>query len=774
MQNNKLLPSSHPALSKPVLRLQKSLVLNEQKNFDFSEIRFRRLVEHMNEAVWVGDRNEKTVYSNPKFCEITEYTLTEMLGRPSYDFWTPESAERVKAVNESDRKRGVSSSYEGELLTKSGRKIPVLLSGTPLPDGGTIGIMTDLREIKKKEEKMRVSENTYRAIFDNTGTAMIIIENDMTISYANAEFLKLAAASGPEVIGKAKWNEFFEHDGAELMERYHRVRRISPSAAPRSYEARFKDCQKNIRHVFMTVAMIPETKRSVASLIDITARKNAESQLRRHIREAQLLYQANGHMRMVHTIRQVFADIAKDMLIACREISGAHPYIEFDGRAFTPSDPKSCVRKVREPIYVRSKKRGVIEIHYSIKKRGADTVFNDDKKVLSALSNFVSKHVSSREIIERYMKLVNKSTVGIFIIQDGVFKFVNPRFTRMVRYRSDELIDFPYANLIPQPVCEYNPHKPQKRRSPRVITLCHRKDGSTFNIEIILQPLDYHGKPALLCTAEDITQIKRAEEKMKHFNQELKRKVTEKTSDLETANRRLRSLNELKDEFIAVTSHELRSPLTAIRGYLSFIVQDQSLFKDVPDHLKNYLVRVYDNVEVLNNLVNNILDVSRIETGRFELYKKPTDIVTVLKDIIQAFKFQLDEKQLTTTFSNKLPTGQVLLGLDPIRIRQVLRNLVDNAIKYSLKGKHIHFEIEIKGIGVQISVSDEGIGIPKAQIFEVFDKFKQGKNIQSAYRGGAGLGLFIAKKIMELHGGMIWAESQLNKGTTFRLQLPLN
>lgn len=113
---------------------------------------YRRLVENMHEAVWMGDKHERTVYANPKFCKLMELTQEEMLGKESYEFWDAESARRVRNVNNSDRKKGIVSSYEGVLVSKSGRRIPVLLNGTPLPDGGTIGIMTDLTDLKKKEK----------------------------------------------------------------------------------------------------------------------------------------------------------------------------------------------------------------------------------------------------------------------------------------------------------------------------------------------------------------------------------------------------------------------------------------------------------------------------------------------------------------------------------------------------------------------------------------------------------------------------------------------
>lgn len=117
---------------------------------------YKKLIDNMNEAVWLGDSNERTVYVNQKFAKMLGYKPEEMIGRESYDFWDNESAERVKNVNNTDRKKGISSSYEGNLLTKDGKKIPVLLSGSPFPGGGTIGIMTDLTELKKKEKKEKI------------------------------------------------------------------------------------------------------------------------------------------------------------------------------------------------------------------------------------------------------------------------------------------------------------------------------------------------------------------------------------------------------------------------------------------------------------------------------------------------------------------------------------------------------------------------------------------------------------------------------------------
>lgn len=774
------------------MRFGQPIVLRGKTGFDFSELTFRRLVEHMSEAVWVGDRNERTVYANPKFCELLGYSLEEMLGRPSYDFWTPESARRVQEVNEKERKRGVSSAYEGDLLTKAGKQIPVLLNGTPLPDGGTIGIMTDLREIKKKEAEVETLLSRFDLAVRGSNDGLWYTEIPLKKIHWNPN-LKDFSKHG--VWYSPRFKEILGYENGEFSDTLEScVKRIHPDDMKRamsllwksmqtkaSFEVEFRIRTRQGEYRWASARGEAKVDQDSATLFvagsfrDVTESRRTSESLAKRAREAHLLYQANAHMRMVNPIRRVFSDLAKDVVAACRAIPNASAFVEFDGKTYTaPMSEEGIVHKVTEPIIVRGKRRGTIVLAYSKQSKQQETLFKDDKQALMTLGTFIRKHVSSREIMERYQRLIKKSVMGIFILQDNHFKFVNPKFARLFCHKGAELIGRKYRDLILDPNCQKVIEDPTLKKSSRTFSQGRRKDGTLIDLEIFTQRIDYHGKTAILGTVQDITRIKRAEEKIRNFNRDLRQKIALRTEDLNRANRRLLSLNELKDEFIAVTSHELRSPLTSIRGYLSFIVQDPAVMNEVPAHLKDYLTRVYDNVEGLNNLVNNILDVSRIETGRLELYKKPTDIVELAQSVIRNLGYQLGEKKMTVQFINRFPTPALLLNIDAIRMRQVFRNILDNAIKYSPIGKKITIEAEPRGIGIQISIADEGIGIPKAQIFEVFDKFKQAKNGQSSYKGGAGLGLFIVKKIMELHGGMIWAESTINKGTTFRLQLPLN
>ncbi len=166
---------------------------NKLKKVLNTEDVYKGLIENMAEAVWVGDENERTVYANPRFAEMLGYTLDEMIGEESYIFWDEESTEKVKYINQNHRKKGISSSYEGNLKTKSGELIPVFLNGTPLPDGGTVGIMTDMTELKKKE-------SMYQTLIENMKEGVWVgDENERTV-YANPEFCKLTGYELEELI----------------------------------------------------------------------------------------------------------------------------------------------------------------------------------------------------------------------------------------------------------------------------------------------------------------------------------------------------------------------------------------------------------------------------------------------------------------------------------------------------------------------------------------------------------------------------------------------
>jgi len=251
-----------------------------------SEKKYRELFDNAPMGYHEIDLQGRLTRVNKTELAMLGYTTSEMLGRPVWEFVQKRETSRQAVITKI--KSGIVSDqpFERTYLRKDGNPVPVLIKEYPLRDGeGRItGIRTtiqDITERKEKEEALRESENKYRAIFETTGTATIIAEEDTTISLANTEFEKLSGYSKGEVEGKRYWTEFVKKECLEKMREYHGVRRIDPHAAPRNYESSFIGKQGNVSDIFITVDMIPGTKKSVISLLDITKLKEAEKEIQK-------------------------------------------------------------------------------------------------------------------------------------------------------------------------------------------------------------------------------------------------------------------------------------------------------------------------------------------------------------------------------------------------------------------------------------------------------------------------------------------------------------
>ncbi|MFH1410411.1 MAG: ATP-binding protein, partial [Patescibacteria group bacterium] len=204
----------------------------------------------------------------------------------------------------------------------------------------------------------------------------------------------------------------------------------------------------------------------------------------------------------------------------------------------------------------------------------------------------------------------------------------------------------------------------------------------------------------------------------------------------------------------------------------SFLVEEDSL-SQISEPYRDYLVRAYSTTDALNHLINNILDVSRLDMGRFHLQKQYTDLIKLTSNILDSLSFQISEKRLELEFDNQTGHEQLIIHIDSIRMSQVLRNILDNSVKFTNRGKKIRVTIKHETNLVSVVVADQGVGIPKAKLEQIFDKFMQVKTTQTKYKGGVGLGLFIAKRIVELHGGRIEAAKNSDGGTSISFHLPL-
>lgn len=263
-------------------------------------------------------------------------------------------------------------------------------------------------------------------------------------------------------------------------------------------------------------------------------------------------------------------------------------------------------------------------------------------------------------------------------------------------------------------------------------------------------------------------------EKIRRFNITLKEQVERATRELKGANEQLKELDKLKDEFLSVASHDLRTPMTAIKGYLWMAINGRA-GKIENDQLKRYLDISYSSAERMISLINDLLNVSRINAGRMEMVFEDLDMKPIIDQVFAEIMSKATEKNITLTYSDVDKIPHVLV--DKQRIPEVLQNLIGNAIKFTPeKGKITVSAKSSKEKGfVEFSVTDNGVGLSKEDSAKLFEKYGRIEHSYKAAKttGGTGLGLFITKKYVEMHGGKIWVESEIGKGTTFSFTLKI-
>lgn len=219
-------------------------------------------------------------------------------------------------------------------------------------------------------------------------------------------------------------------------------------------------------------------------------------------------------------------------------------------------------------------------------------------------------------------------------------------------------------------------------------------------------------------------------------------------------------------EFVANVSHELRTPLTTMRSYLEALAEGAWRDEEIAP---NFLDVTQNETERMIRLVNDLLQLSKMDSKDYRLTKDWTDFIFFYNRIIDRFEMT---KQQNVTFERKLPDHSAFVEIDEDKLTQVLDNIISNALKYSPEGGKVTFSIEEKDEFIVVSVSDQGVGIPKENIDQIFERFYRVDKARTRKLGGTGLGLAIAKEMVEAHGGKIWAASTEGKGTTISFSLP--
>jgi PAS domain S-box-containing protein len=360
----------------------------------------------------------------------------------------------------------------------------------------------------------------------------------------------------------------------------------------------------------------------------------------------------------------------------------------------------------------------------------------------------------NEDVRHRLTSVIDSSHEAIFSTSsDTSIMSWNRGAERIYGYPAEEIIGKPVSLLVPEDHRDEVPSILEQVRAGKIVeefeTVRLRKGGGRFDVSLTISPTrDPTGKiTGYSAVGRDITERKRAEERVREAREEA---------------------DQLKQEFFALVSHDLRTPLTSIRGYADLMLHGQA--GEIPEQGRDFLGVIKRNTQRLERLVDDLLLVAQLESGTFTLETSKVDLRTLLADCVEAARPLADDKEIDLTVE---ADPEVHYSGDRLRLEQLVENLISNALKYTPEGGKVATRLHRENGDVQIEVEDSGIGIALEEQEFLFDRFFRASTATTGAIPGVGLGLTIVKAIADAHHGSVEVESQEGEGTTFRVQLPL-
>ena len=698
---------------------------------------------------------------NDRICEMTGYPREELIGKNSIMLYP--SREEFDFVGK-EKYRQIADTGTGTVETrwqrKDGKIINISLSSTPLHIKDlSLGITfsaLDITEQRKSEEKLKTSDRIFNFVLD-----MICIAGfDGYFKVLNPSWSKVLGWSTEELLSKP-WNDFVHPDDREATTRVKSV--LFDDREILQFENRYLCKDGSIKWLSWNSFPYPKEHIMFGVARDITESKKMEEALQESEEKNRLLLElapdaffqgdSEGRFLLVNQKAIDLTGYSKEELLGLN-ISDLFTNDGLDSNPLRYDLLKHGGTIITEREIVR--KDGQVKPVEMNSKAMPDGTYQsffrdimDRKKVETAL----------KESEEKFRTLAETAPYAIMIYQDDYWVYTNPAGEEITEYTAGEMYKMRFWDFVDEEDREMIIRNGKMRQTGALGKSSYEfrirtKGGLTKWVFLTGNIANFRGKPAGIISVVDISDRKRTEQ------------------ELYVAMEKAQESDRLKSAFLANMSHEIRTPMNSILGFSELLGQPEATAGD----LERFSSIVRNAGNRLMHIIDDIIDLSKLEAKQISVTPSPCNICSLMNTTVESFRSMeilTGKPELELTFK-MLPGGAIPpVETDPVRLQQVLDNLITNAIKYTDSGL-IETGVTLKGTGeiryLEFYVKDTGKGIAKDKLEIVFERFRQIE--ENEYHEGAGLGLSIAKGLVELLGGTIWVASELGAGTTFSFSIP--
>ncbi|MBD1938377.1 PAS domain S-box protein [Microcoleus sp. FACHB-68] len=742
-----------------------------------SEACFRTMADNSPAFIWMAGTDGQCTYFNQPWLDFTGHTLEEALSLGWYEGRHPDDVQPCAEACRVALNRLEGFQIEYRHQRADGEYRWIFDTGVPLyaPDGsfaGYIGSGIDISERKQAEEALRESESRFRRLVESNVIGAIFWDTTGNITDANDAFLQMVGYTQEDLrAGKVNWKDMTPAEHLHLSEGAIAQMKQSGAASPLEKEYICKDGSR-IPVVLGGVMFEGSQDRGVSFVLNLTQLKQAESERRqseeRYRRIVETSYEGIWTINAQGYTDFVNPRMAQMLGYTVEEMMG-RPISDFT------NEPARIVSEGNIEGQTQGTK-ALSECRWRRKDGSELWTLNSSNAIINERGEFTGEIAMITDITDRKQaseklwetnqtlnSLIQACPLGIrvFNLNDGVVTLWNPAAERIFGWSEQEALG-----------C-FLPSVPEDKREEFLANLAtisqgeeligvelrrQKKDGSPIDIAVWATELrDAKGQKSCLSIVADISDRKQLEAE----REQLLAREREARGEAEAANR-------IKDEFLAVLSHELRSPLNAILGWAQMLRTRNFNAATISRALET----IERNARLQTQLVEDLLDVSRILRGKTSLNIMPVNLASTIEGALDTMRPAAEAKAIK--IERLLDPTVKLISADPGRLQQIVWNLLSNAIKFTPSGGCVTIRLAAAGSMAQIQVSDTGIGIPGDFLPHVFEYFRQADGSTTRAHGGLGLGLAIVRHLVELHGGTIQADSLgEGQGATFTVLLPL-